>query len=99
MVWRKNEFKHLTLATKESCFIFNNTFYKQNDEVAIRYQLGPSLADAYLVKIPFRIERKPSYNENVRSTPLYLFEWFLFILFAAFDGPLWSVFYLFYVNY
>ena len=35
---------------------------------------------------------RPSMNRNVRSAPLYLFEWVLVTLFAALYGLLWSVF-------
>ena len=42
---------------------------------------------------------RPPMNRNVRSAPLYLFEWIFIALFAALCGLLWSVFYLFYVNY
>ena len=42
---------------------------------------------------------RPSMNRNVPSASLYLFEWVLVTLFASLCGLLWSVFYLFYVNY
>ena len=45
---KKSEFKDLlSLAAKESYFIFNNILYKQTDEVAVGSPLGPSLANAY----------------------------------------------------
>ena len=46
-----------------------------------------------------KMRDRPLMNWNVRSAPLYLFEWVLVTLFAAFCGLLWSVSYLFYVNY
>ena len=47
---RKTEFKELlSLATKDSHFIFNGTLYKQIDGVAMGSPLGPTLADAFLV--------------------------------------------------
>ena len=46
---KKSEFKDLlSLATKESPFIFNNILYKQIDGVAIGSPLAPSLANAFL---------------------------------------------------
>ena len=45
----KKEFKTLlTLATKESFFLFNETLYKQKDGVAMGSPLGPTLANAFL---------------------------------------------------
>ena len=45
----KSELKQLlSLATKESYFIFNGLLYKQIDSVAMGSTLGPSLADAFL---------------------------------------------------
>ena len=46
----KTEFKELvSLATKESHFIFDGTLYKQIDGVAMGSSPGPTLADAFLV--------------------------------------------------
>ena len=46
----KIEFKELlSLATKESYFIFNGQLYKQVDGVAMGSPLGPTLANAFLV--------------------------------------------------
>ena len=46
---KKSEFKDLlSLATKESYFIFNNALYKQTDGVAMVSLLKPSLANAFL---------------------------------------------------
>ena len=46
----KIEFKELlSLATKESYFIFNEKLYKQVDGVAMGSLLGPTLANAFLV--------------------------------------------------
>ena len=45
----KSEFQELlSLATKESYFIFNKLFYKQIDDVAMGSPLGPTLANAFL---------------------------------------------------
>ena len=38
----------LTLATKQSLFIFNENFYTQKDGVAMGNPLGPTLANAFL---------------------------------------------------
>ena len=46
----KTEFKELlSLATKDSHFIFDGTLYKQIDGVAMGPPLGPTLANAFLV--------------------------------------------------
>ena len=45
---KENFKKLLTLATKESFFLFNNKFYKQLDGVAMGSPLGPTLANAFL---------------------------------------------------
>ena len=46
----KIEFKELlSLATKESYFIFNGKLYRQVDGVAIGSPLGPTMANAFLV--------------------------------------------------
>ena len=46
----KIEFKELlSLARKESYFIFNRQLYKQVDGVAMGSPLGPTLANAFLV--------------------------------------------------
>ena len=37
----------LSLATKESYFIFNDVLYKQKDGVAMDSPLGPTLANAF----------------------------------------------------
>ena len=45
----KSEFKELlSLATKESYFIFNEILYKQIDGVAMGSPLGPTIANAFL---------------------------------------------------
>ena len=49
MVLNKSKFKDLlSLATKESYFIFHNTLCKQIDGVAMVSPLGPSLTNAFL---------------------------------------------------
>ena len=45
---KKSEFKDLTLATKELCFIFNNILYKQIDRIAMGSPIGPSVANTFL---------------------------------------------------
>ena len=46
---KKSEFKDLlSLATKESNFIFKNILYKQIDRLAMESPLGLSLANAFL---------------------------------------------------
>ena len=46
----KIEFKELlSLATKESYFVFNGHLYKQVDGVAVGSPLGPTLANTFLV--------------------------------------------------
>ena len=45
----KEEFRNLlSLATKESYFIFNGILWKQKDGVAMDSSLGPTLANAFL---------------------------------------------------
>ena len=45
----KEEFRNLlSLATKESYFIFKEVLYKQKDGVAMSSPLGPTLANAFL---------------------------------------------------
>ena len=46
----KSEYKELlSLATKDSHFIFDGTLYKQIDGVAMGCLLGPTLANTFLV--------------------------------------------------
>ena len=46
----KTGFKELlSLATKDSHFVFDGTLYKQIDGVAMGFPLGPTLANAFLV--------------------------------------------------
>ena len=45
----KDVFRNLlTVATKESFFMFNNKFYKQIDGVAMGSPLGPALANIFM---------------------------------------------------
>ena len=45
----KEEFQNLlSLATKESYFIFNKVLYKQKDRVVMGSPLGPTSANAFL---------------------------------------------------
>ena len=48
-VYQKYNLKNLSLATKESYFIFYGKFYKQVDGVAMGSPLGPTLTNAFLV--------------------------------------------------
>ena len=55
------EFKELlSLASKESYFIFNGQFYKQVDKVAMDSTLGPTLANAFLVYFEKKLVTKLS---------------------------------------
>ena len=45
---KKSEFKDLTLATKELCFIFSNILYKQIGRIAMGSPIGPSVANTSL---------------------------------------------------
>ena len=44
-----NFYIKVSLANKDSHFIFGGTHYKQNDGVAMGSPLGPALANAFLV--------------------------------------------------
>ena len=45
----KEEFRSLlSLTTKESYFIFNESLYKQKDGVAVGSELGPTVANTFL---------------------------------------------------
>ena len=45
----ENDFRDLlNMATKESCFTFNNTFYIEVDGIAMGSTLGPVLANIFL---------------------------------------------------
>ena len=45
---KQNVFDLLSAAAKESLFIFDNSFYRQIDEIAMGSYLGPTLANAFL---------------------------------------------------
>ena len=69
----KRHFKQLlTLTVKSSCFGFNNVYYKQIDDVAMRSPLGPTFANLFLVyyenmwldKCPHQFKPK-YYHRNV----------------------------------
>ena len=46
----KRHFKQLlALSVKSSCFLFNDVYYKQVDDVAMDSSLGPTLANLFLV--------------------------------------------------
>ena len=78
---KKSEFIDLlSLATKESHFIFNNILYKQIDRVVMGPPLGPSLANAFLAHHEqnwadnCRLEYKPSYNRRYVDDIFILFK-------------------------
>ena len=56
-----------TLATKSSCFIYNNKYYRQVDGVAMGSPLGPTLANVFLS------HHETSWLENcpVQFKPVY----------------------------
>ena len=62
---KKSEFKdRLSLATKESYFVFNNILCKQIDVVTMGPPLGPSLDNAFLAHHEQNccpLEYRPSY--------------------------------------
>ena len=77
----KNDFRNLlNLATKESLFTFNNTFYIQVDGVAMGSPLGPILANIFLSyheekwlnKCP--LEFKPSFYRRCVNDIFVLFK-------------------------
>ena len=45
---KQNVYDLLSAAAKESCFIFDNSLYRQIDGVAMGSPLGPTLANAFL---------------------------------------------------
>ena len=70
-LWSKSEFKELlSLATKESYLIFNETFYKQIDGVAMASPLGPTLANASLCFY----EEKKGWNNVLMNLNWFIIE-------------------------
>ena len=76
----KTEFKELLfLATKDSHFIFDGTFYKQNNGVAMGSHLGPTLANAFLAYHEknwlehFPLEYRPLYYRRYVDDVFVLF--------------------------
>ena len=76
----KSEFKELLfLATKDSHFIFDGTFYKQNNGVAMGSHLGPTLANAFLAYHEknwlehFPLEYRPLYYRRYVDDVFVLF--------------------------
>ena len=70
----KTEFKELlSLATKDSHFIFDGTLYKPIDGVAMENKENKKflleLKESLLI-----MRDKPSLNRKIRSAPLYLFD-------------------------
>ena len=66
----KSEFKELlSLATKESYFIFNQFLYKQIDGVAMGSPLGPTLANAF-----FCFYEKRGWNNVLKKLNQFIIE-------------------------
>ena len=79
----KIEFKELlSLATKESYFIFNEKLYKQVDGVAMGSPLGPTLANAFLV----HFEKNWLLNYPSHFKPHY-YRWDANDIFVLFTSP------------
>ena len=79
----KIEFKELlSLATKESYFIFNGQLYKQVDGVAMGSPLGPTLANAFLV----HFEKNWLQNCPSDFKPHY-YRWYVNDIFVLFTSP------------
>ena len=79
----KIEFKVLlSLATKESYFVFNGQLYKQVDGVAMGSPLGPTLANAFLVYF----EKNWLRNCPSDFKPHY-YQWYVNDIFVLFTPP------------
>ena len=69
----------LTMATKESFFMFNSKFYKQIDGVAMRSPLGPALANTFMCRFENKWLKdcphsfKPSSIDGILMIYLYCF--------------------------
>ena len=72
----------LSLATKESYFIFNGQLYKQVDGVAMGSPLGPTLANAFLV----HFEKNWLQNCPSDFKPHY-YRWYVDNIFLLFTSP------------
>ena len=66
--FNKDQFKYLlTLATKESCFLFDEELHQEVDGVAMGSPLGPTLANIFLCRYEdirlrnYSLECKPNY--------------------------------------
>ena len=80
----KDQFKYLlTLATKESYFLFDGELYQQVDSVAMGSPLGPSLANIFFAIMRiitnfmwtiflFFLSRKPKLNRSKISSTLVI---------------------------
>ena len=62
----------LSLATKESYFIFNGQFYKEVDGVAMRPPLAPTLANAFLVH--FEVNWLQNYPSDLKP---HYYRWYV----------------------
>ena len=81
---KKSKFKDLlSLATKESYFIFNNILYEQIDGVAMGSPLGLSLANAFLT----HHEQDWLHSSSLEYRPLYYRRYVddIFVLFKSSD--------------
>ena len=77
----KTEFKELSpIATKESCFIFNEKLYKQVEEVPMSAPLGPTQANAFLA----HFEKNWLQNRRSDYKPFYYRRYvgYVFVLFT-----------------
>ena len=79
----KTEFKELlSLATKDSHFIFDRTLYKQIDGVAMGFPLGLTLANAFLVYH----EKNWLEHFSLEYRPLY-YRMYIDDIFVLFNSP------------
>ena len=81
----KKDFKQLlTLSDKSPCFVFNNVYYQQVDEVVMGSPLGPTLANLFLVNY----ESKCLKGCPVQFAPKYYRRYvdYIFLLFKAKDN-------------
>ena len=78
----KDVFRNLlTMATKESFFMFKNKFYKQTDGVAMGSPLGPALANIFMCSFE---------NKWLKDCPLSLkpvfHRWYVYDMFVLFSS-------------
>ena len=73
----------LTVATKESFFMFNNIFYKQIDGMAMRSPLGPPLTNTFMCKFENKWLKDCPHSLKPAFHRLYLDD--IFVLFSSLD--------------